>query len=288
MKPLLTALQKLCDAPDGLIASRLTARQKDALDDFARRTGAVIRKAKGAGSLYWQAKPQVVAQQLEQLSPLATAPHNLPQRAVNIGRGRSSKSAHHGHAISYLLLRAKGAVSWHNGASSLDVTHATQEQGAACLAIDSAVVDQWHTSAPLWLVENQAVFDCLDWLPDTNASILWYRGQLPDSLIDWLAAHSRAPAIVHFPDYDGVGLINYARLKERLGDAATLWLMPGWQQKLQRFGNHDIFLNTAQYLPAASKRLKPYLATDPDLKALFELLQTTGLALEQEAVWLPL
>ena len=46
----------------------------------------------------------------------------------------------------------------------------------------------------LWLVENQALFDRTDWLPEgTQASLLYYGGQLDGRLLSWLG-HRPVPA----------------------------------------------------------------------------------------------
>lgn len=289
-RALRAALQKLTDAADGLPASQLTRAQQQALNEFANRTRAVGVQRQGRGNIYLPHLPDVIAQMLAELAPLAaTKLNDLPQRAANIGAARASKSAAHRHDLSYLLLKAKGQVIWENDqGQTLDLAAATQQQGAACLAIGGDAGKCWHSEQSLWLVENQEVFDQLEWLPDTRASVLWYAGQLSNLLIDWLAEQPRASKLWLFPDYDGVGLANYARLKQRLGDGVELWLMPHWQQKLMRYGNNIIWQDTWPQFQSALTQLQPWLATDARLTELVTRLQRTGLALEQEAVWLPL
>lgn len=95
----------------------------------------------------------------------------------------------------------------------------------------------------------------------------------------------RTPRLLLFADYDGVGLHNYARLRERVGEQAGFWLMPDWRSRLERFGNPDIWRKTLGDFQAA----QPYL-DDPSVseavRALVDTLRRKGLALEQEAVWL--
>lgn len=61
----------------------------------------------------------------------------------------------------------------------------------------------------------------------TSATIAYYGGQLNGNLLNWLAKQSRAAKVVHFPDYDGVGLANFARLYAILGDNGYS-MAPDW------------------------------------------------------------
>lgn len=228
----------------------------------------------------------LLATHLQTLRPLAQAEPSLPKRAANIGKTRSSKGAGHGHALHYLLLKAIGeGVVWQAGLEAcFDLSQATQLAGAGVLALQDE--DDWASDQPLWLVENQALFDRLDWLPASAAgSIAFYAGQIPSVLLNWLAAKARAAEVVFFPDYDGVGLSNYVRLRKSCACPCSFWLMPDWQNRLCRFGNRNIWLNT---LPAFQSALAELEAMGPDegLAELCKALSQQGMALEQEAVWL--
>jgi hypothetical protein len=209
----------------------------------------------------------------------------LPRRAANIAAHRHSKAGAHGHQASYLLLKAPAnGVCWQSRHQpDLDLSHATRAYGAASLRVGSE--DDWHSPQPLWLIENQALFDHSDWLPaDIGGSLCWYAGQLTNRVIDWLAASPRSPRLIIFPDYDGVGLLNYARLRER-DIPCDFWLMPDWPERLQRFGNVEIWQDTQTEFHAALSRLQQ-TSLPPSLKVLIDTLQQLGLALEQESLWL--
>lgn len=296
-RELRTVLDKLCRADKGqLAASSLTSAQRHALDDFARRTRSVLIHTQGRGVVYHIQQRAIVEQRRRELSPRSTQPldPNLPPRAVNIARTRSSKAAQHYHECYYLLLRARhGPTLWQDQyGDQFDLSETTARLGGTLLATDSPSQcdspSQWQTSGFLWLVENQAVFDQLDWLPtdvSQGSSVAWYRGYLPNALLDWLAAYPRAPQILFFPDYDGVGLLNYARIKERLGDHVQLWLMPNWLTRLQQYGSNDLWLDSHPQFNSAVQRLAN-LSPEPTLQSLIQAMQRQALALEQEAVWL--
>lgn len=40
--------------------------------------------------------------------------------------------------------------------------------------VDDQAGNSWSTDGDLWLVENQALFDRLDWMPDCDAATLAY------------------------------------------------------------------------------------------------------------------
>lgn len=65
----------------------------------------------------------------------------------------------------------------------MDISANTQIAGASAIAI--AASDGWTTDKPIWLVENQALFDRLDWLPaGASGSLIYYGGQLSNLLLD--------------------------------------------------------------------------------------------------------
>jgi hypothetical protein len=211
------------------------------------------------------------------------ATESLPLRAQHIAHARSSKARKHQHDSYYPQLKAVGdRVFWHQDehGSQLPLSQLTQDYGAASLRLQAE--DSWQTAQPLWLVENQALFDRTDWLPiDTQATLLYYGGQLDGRLLAWLARHPRASRVIQFPDYDGVGLANVARLVALLGEACECWLMPNWQTKLERYGSHKLWQDTNREFNNAVSQLPDYLSP------LTDRMCQTGLALEQEAVWLP-
>lgn len=289
-RPLATALQKLISAEGGqLSASDLTPAQQRALDEFRQRTRALMQQRSGRGRIFRIVHRSVVEQHLTELAPLAgiDLADTLPERAANIGRTRSSKSGKQSHDVHYLLLKTRGKPLWQNDLGQrLDLDEQTRNQGAAVLTIGSEAHSVWRTRSPLWLVENQALFDQTDWIPGAEPLTLgWYSGHLRIQLIDWLAKQAEG-TVTLFPDYDGVGLHNYVRLKQHLGSRARFWLMPDWKDKLLRFGSNSLWQDTQRDFQAAVRGLEGILGDEPDLKHLIGTMQANGLALEQEAIWL--
>jgi hypothetical protein len=287
-RALADALEKLLDAEGAAAATLFTPAQRRELDVFARHTGALRLTRQGRGASYLLVDAALARAHLAQLRPVAAAAldTSLPPRANNIARTRDSKGRAHTHGTGYLLLKAIGeGVTWRRGdGASLDLSAATATAGVAAIAIQAG--DDWHTDTPLWLVENQALFDRVDWLPPAaHGSIVYYGGQLSRLLLDWLAQRARAGGIVFFPDYDGVGLLNFARLAEKSLAPVEFWLMPDWEARLRKYGSNLIWRNTHREFEAAVARLGA-LGMPAPLAAVCQALAAHGLALEHEAVWL--
>jgi hypothetical protein len=287
-RALADALEKLLAAQGTAAATMFTVAQRRQLDLFARQTGALRLLTQGSGASYRLSDAALARSHLAVLRPMTEADLDLdlPARANNIARTRDSKGRRHGHATGYLLLKAIGeGVHWtREDGVRLDVSGATEVAGAAAIAISAQ--DGWSTDRPVWLVENQALFDRPDWLPaGAGGSLVYYGGQLSNLLLDWLAQRQRAPGILFFPDYDGVGLLNYSRLVEKSRCPVEFWLMPDWAELLPKYGSNSVWNNTRRQFDSAMLRLRQSGMPEP-LGALCRALAEHGLGLEHEAVWL--
>lgn len=242
-----------------LPASQFTQAQRSALDRFARQTGAVNCLRQGRGDVYSVCNQAVFEAHVTQLSPQVepSIADQLPLRAKHVAHARDSKARRHQHGSYYPLLKAVGdAVIWReiDRGTDLELSAATWDFGAASLCIHPD--DAWHTEQALWLVENQALFDRTDWLPEgTQATLLYYGGHLDGRLLSWLGHRPRASRVTLFPDYDGVGLSNFVRLREALGDACDFWLMPQWESKLARYGSVQLWRDTLRHFTTAVAQL---------------------------------
>ena len=284
-KELISALAKLRGS-GRVTGSTFTRRQRRALDEFARKTACIQETVAGRGTIYQVRNKAALDTYWRELCPNERdeLPENLPQRAMNVALSRDSKGFDHRHGLYYLLLKGRGpGVTWTNGHSTLKLSDATQDYGAATLGI--RIEDHWRSDQTLWLVENQSLFDSLDWLPEgTVASVAYYGGQLSNLLIDWLAKTPRARKVILFPDYDGIGLMNYARLRAQLSEDCEFWLMPGWSCLLKKYGNPTVWRDNLDSFEAAYDRL--CVEADRGLLTLMQTMREHAMALEQEVIWL--
>lgn len=288
-QPLIAALKRLMNAhPDAIAASTMTTAQKRQLDEFCRKTHSVRMTPSGRGVAYRIEDLAVVTVALQQLSPHQDLLLSIPPRAVNIASTRSSKKGRITHDVTHVLIKTQALPNWSDGDRPTEqLQRASEEFGVAALEIGGDKNHKLYSGHPIWLVENQELFDRLDWLPTSEpTSVIWYRGQLHNKLIDWLAAPQRSPLIYLFADYDGVGLNNYRRLKERLGERATFWLMQNWRTLLTRYGQNKLWIDTAREFESFERNAGQWLEQENELKALIQAMKEQGVALEQEVVWL--
>ena len=137
-------------------ASQFTPAQRNALDRFARQTGAVSCQRQGRGDLYCICDPAVFETHVIELSPQVepSVAQQLPLRAQHVAHARNSKARHHQHASYYPLLKAVGdSVTWREDErdAELALGAVTRDFGAATICIQPN--DAWHTEQALWLVE---------------------------------------------------------------------------------------------------------------------------------------
>lgn len=264
--------------------SQFTSSQRAALDEFAKQTGAVRCERQGRGDVYCINDQSVFDIHLLNLAPdyLNSIDTHLPQRAQRIAHARSSKAGNHQHDNYYPILKAVGEnVCWYNDENhrQLPLSQLTRDFGSTSLTISAT--DGWYTPQVLWLVENQALFDHTEWLPkDSQVSLVYYAGQIDGRLLNWLSSRPRAQKVVHFADYDAVGLSNFTRLYARLGDECSFWLIPDWPKKLARYGNPKLWQDNLDQFLNLKENVPEYV------QSLMRQMTQLGLALEQEAVWL--
>jgi hypothetical protein len=290
MSLLSEALKRLLAQEQPLNASDFTQGQRKALEQFALNTRLIEVKKQGNGVVYRLIDRQSIRNYVRQLHPLDDEQllSLLPKRSRNIGTDLSSKRGQSGHDSFYLLMKAWDSdVVWQYGDKTMNPSELTKRLGVAAMQVSTN--NAWHCNRPLLLVENQALFDRCDWLPvEFNGCLVYYAGQLSDVVLLWFSEQQRASDVILFPDYDGIGLTNYARLAGMLHPNSTLhfyWLTD-WENKLPVYGNAEVWSKTRIQFENAMQKLDNMNALNSDLIKLGQLSQRCGKALEQEAIWL--
>ncbi|WGW01767.1 DUF2220 family protein [Vibrio sp. YMD68] len=286
---LVKALTRLVEVhPDSVAGSTMTPSQKKKLEEFIHKTQCVRVAPKGRGVAYRIQDMDVVKVTLEQLVPNQELSPAMPQRAVNIATTRSSKQGRAAHDVTYVLAKTVASPQWEvAGVATKQLHVVTEEYGVLAFEVGGERNRNLHTRHSIWLVENQALFDRLDWLPNNEpTTVIWYRGQLHNKLIEWLSVSERAPMVYFFADYDGVGLNNYSRLKMRLEQRTEFWIMPNWKELLVRYGQNQLWVDTSREFQSFERNSPKLLEQSSLLRELVTEMKKQGLALEQEVVWL--
>lgn len=282
---LITALQQLI-TENTVISSRFNKKQQQYLDALVN-AGLIKLNRQGRGFVYQVIKLTELQNHLKKLQPLdeSELTADLPQRSRNIGLYKNSKQVNPEHEVYYLLLKAVGGnIYWFNDENNINISEQTVRQGVSGLMIQEN--DNWQSHHPLLFIENQALFNRLDWLPSNfNGSVIYYGGHINNLLLSWLANKPRATDFIVFPDYDGVGFNNFLRVR-RVITACHFYLIPDWKNKLSLFGNSAIWQNNQVLFNNAVCELNNINALTDELKDLIRMMRSSGKGLEQESVWL--
>lgn len=288
MNVLIEALKRLLANENPLNMSDFSTTQRKALEQFAKNTRLIEIRKQSRGTIFQILNRESVLAFLAIQKPIENVPQNVPTRSQNIGIQRDSKKGKSIHEACYLLMKSwNDSVIFENENTTFKPTNLTEKFGVAALKIEKN--QTWTTKNTLFLVENQALFDSPNWLPENfDGCLIYYAGQLSAVLLSWFAEQKRTPNVVLFPDYDGVGLSNYVRLAQSLDVDSNLefYWMPNWETKLALFGNAEVWQKTRVQFENAFEKLAALNLLSTDFAKLGDLSQQLGRALEQEAIWL--
>lgn len=262
--------------------------QKD-LEEWGERTGCLRLVREGRGAALRVVSPEILQNALSRLG--SDEDHSLsPLRAQNLARYRDTKVGSSGHDSVYYLIKGVGGgvqAATGRGKGTVSLSDITQALGCATLALSGGETPGWVCSEEILLVENQAVFDDLSWLPEGwHGVVLYYQGELSSKLIAWLT-RSQFQRVTLFPDYDGVGLQNFARLRQSLPHSQWYWHQ-GWEVALERFGNPALWRRGEQQKRVDDLWVKFEVEgwPDPQIRDLVDRMRRLGVMLEQECVLL--
>jgi hypothetical protein len=270
--------------------SRFTKNQQQYLNNLIKQTGIISLTKQGNGFVYQVINISGLQSHLTHLQPLAESELSLdlPQRSRNIGLYKNSKQRNAEHEFCYLLLKAVGDnIYWFNDEYKINISEQTHRQGVSSLMVQLS--DDWQSQTPLFLVENQNLFDRLDWLPvNFKGSVIYYGGNMKKRLLKWLSYKIRASELILFADYDGVGFSNFLSLYQAVKNqqSCQFYLMPDWQDKLTLFGDSKIWQDNLAIFNNTIHSLDKMNALTNEMIDLVSTMQTLGKGLEQEAVWL--
>lgn len=210
-------------------------------------------------------------------------------RAKAVALRRNSKATGEGVAQGVLHLRAWGApsVTFRVDGREVPVAELTASHGiAACLLGSESVIDV--PDAKVLLVENLECFLRAEALISDTFLALNAAGRIPDRLINCLARSRLGnQPLLHFPDYDPVGLSDYLRLKAKLGDRVVLYVPDDLEERFERFGNRKLISDKPKnriLLEQLNRCSWPCKASE----RVFKLIKESGAGLEQEALLLGL
>lgn len=179
-----------------------------------------------------------------------------------------------------VLLRGWHDILTYHG-ETIPISDATARFGVFALRLDQG----FHLKGQCALVENPALFFSMERLSLPAPVAILSRGFASARLLEWLSAQKLAPgAIIHLPDYDPVGLWEFLRIHQELGDRVCLHTPADLEERFRRYSNPGLL-----YPLRSSDILRRVRASQhPSVQAVLRLLDQFGAGLEQEGLLLPL
>jgi hypothetical protein len=208
----------------------------------------------------------------------------ISRRIASVGRFRNTKALR-SDTPDIVTVRGWSDVALWNKGEPVIVSGATRIHKVFSFALTPNSQYELRTSCAL--VENPAVllsFERISIQPRIPLAI-FAGGRVSHLLLDWLGRQT-APSfhVHHFPDYDPVGLSEYARLQGRLGDRTSLHLPVNLANYFARLGNKELLRFPATKRLLAKVRSVPI----PEVCAVIDLIERHNAVLEQEALLLHL
>jgi len=133
------------------------------------------------------------------------------------------------------------------------------------------------------LIENLAVFHSFETLALEPTLAIWTAGVSSNRFIKWLTACvGEDTAILHLPDYDPVGLSEFLRLSETLGEAVSLHLPDNLATLFRCYSKRSLLAD------AKNQRMLMDLrrAQHPSVRRVVALMDEFNGGLEHEAIFI--
>jgi hypothetical protein len=243
-------------------------------------SGVVAEEKSGAGRRLVVRNPEAVRLFFAGRYPDAKVFADAPSRIVGVARFRDSKVLANDAAEIVCIRAWKNGTLLRNGAL-VDVVRATQEHGVFAFSLKNECLYSLRGSCAL--VENPVVFALLERLSLPSEVAILGRGRISARLLDWLAQMTSEDfKLIHLPDYDPIGLNEFARLRSRVGDRVTLHLPVDFSNRFARFSKRSLLTR------GNSQAVLRYLrqSQEPQIRAVLQLIDKHNAGLEQEALLL--
>jgi hypothetical protein len=163
----------------------------------------------------------------------------------------------------------------------VETTRATNEHGAFAFTLTDPT--PYALRGNCALIENLAVFHSFERLELEAVLAIWTGGISSNRFIDWLAANVKhGLRVLHLPDYDPVGLTEFLRHHERLGEAVTLFLPDDLPALFRRHSNPSLLADQKNQRMLMELRK----ARHPAVRQIVALIDECNGGLEQEAIFI--
>lgn len=201
---------------------------------------------------------------------------DLPARSKAVAERRDSKRSS-GKAPTTILIRGFNLCAFDKGSSQLPVAEWTESAGIAALCLDS--MEGWQCKGTLGLVENLETFWHIEKIASFVDLAIYAEGRIGTDVLDWLSSPGMIAArVIHFPDYDPVGMDEFLRIKRACPERSELYRPPDLEMLFARYGKAKLLRDSVAVLARLRK------STDIDVRYVVGLMDQYGVGLEQEGL----
>lgn len=201
---------------------------------------------------------------------------DLPAKSKAVAERRDSKKAV-GKRTSILQIRGFNDFAFYKDESALPVAEWSKSAGVAAICLDW--MKGWKCRGTVGLVENLETFWHLEKIAPYVDLAIYAEGRIGANILDWLNSPEMVEAeVVHFPDYDPVGMDEYLRIKRSCPGRAKLFLPAELENLFSRYGKAQLLHDSSAILARLRRN------SDSEVIYVVELMDRFGVGLEQEGL----
>jgi hypothetical protein len=209
-------------------------------------------------------------------SGLAGSKGDLPAKSKAVADLRDSKKTIGNNPVT-LLVRGFHGCTFQKDESQLPVAEWTRSAGVAALCLDS--LEGWECKGVLGFVENLETFWHIEKIAPFIDLAIYAEGRIGANILQWLNSPGMMGfRVVHFPDYDPVGMDEYLRIRGACPERAELFRPADLEKLFTSYGKAQLLSDSSAVLARLRK------SADSDVRYVVELMDRLGVGLEQEAL----
>lgn len=256
-----------------------------ALADFLRPAldaGVVIEERSSAGRRLVVQNPERLSERLQLAFPGIVLQADAPSRVTGVALYRDSKVLN-ADTADILTLRAWSDTSFWRDGALLSIAGLTKVHGVFSFVLDNRA--RYELRGPWALVEGPVMLLNFERLGHECPAVIYGNGRISGRVLSWLVSQAADDfRLVHFPDYDPVGLSEFMRLRQGLGARADLFIPEGLGERFARFSKRSLLDSPASQ--AVLRRVRS--SRIPEVRTVLELIHQNNAGLEQEQLFIPL
>ena len=201
---------------------------------------------------------------------------DIPPKGKAVAECRDSKKAI-GKRPTIVLTRGFNGCGFYKNEKQLSVAEWTENAGVASLSLDS--IEGWECLGTVGLVENLEIFWHIERIAPFVDLAVYTEGRIGADILQWLGSSGMADSkIIHFPDYDPVGMDEYLRITKACPERSSFFCPNDLETLFARFGKKQLIHDSSTILARLRK------STNKEVLYIVGLMDRFGVGLEQEVL----